>query len=67
MANEPFNNDKYFRFSTISPLKAHSILTAKHVRRVIIFTYISCLILEIAFVVFEMTPCDTPNQSTQCK
>ena len=46
-------------FLTISSLKAHSILTAKHVRRVIIFTYISCLILEIAFVVFEMTPCDT--------
>lgn len=46
-------------FLTISPLKAHSILSAKHVRRVIIFTYISCLLFEIAFVVFEMTPCDT--------
>jgi small-conductance mechanosensitive channel len=45
-------------FLTISPLKAHFVLTAKLVRRVIICTYISCLILEIAFVVFEMTPCD---------
>lgn len=46
-------------FLTISPLKAHFLLTAKHVRRVIIFTYISCLALEIAFVLFQMTPCDT--------
>jgi hypothetical protein len=48
-------------FLTISPLKAHFVLTAKLVRRVIICTYISCLILEIAFVVFEMTPCDAQD------